>query len=1210
MSNISNPYLRALLEPEQKAEPVAVDYVDYDDDDLLELLLSELADHDEDEEEPTKTADELPDNLAPCEVFPVGGLPPLSPAMPMQWQPTAEEEPAEEDEEEPATPRPLCNAVYEYATAYTAKDYEAPKEENKIIKYDSLIGFAECDILGLKWLQNKSGDGGAMKKIKEYKLPNNILIARIHQKYIQHKLFRTYGQCTPNTLLPLLANSNDLYEVIDRYPFKPYFDIDEPQQAGGSLDINDHLPKYMNVINELFKDADIAVCGNITTEKISFHIVIHNYLVRYPEERDQLKIIAKHIKADEKVYSSSQLMRQINQSKPLQNRPLRIIQGEPKKHIITGFFEVDALYFPNWRDDLKNNDSEHLTIIKMDIQTHKMTTSFNIAKQPKAILNKSIDFDIFTATPLQLLEIAPLGDDNDHEYTARIATFCKYNNVDFEDFINWRLSHKKLHDESEEKARERWRDFWDYKAKNYKPMNIQNFIWLILQDCPSLHIDKHFRDFKNLFNMDNMQGIDRLKVEQLNIDILENTANKYVCLHIGMSGGKTYNTMKYLKECGRPWAWLSPNIALATNTHYRMTADGMKVLNYKDQHTPEARSKIKDADAVICCLNSIHYLADPYNKSYNEGKDYKIIVIDEIESFLLKWFDNSTLNNTKTDKRALWFKFLALLRNAEKVIFLDAFLSRHTLEFIKSIEAETIPLIITRHIEETPRSVQFIENKPKFDLDLLEDLKQGKKIFIFYPYKNRQEHKKYLSMEELSDFLIKEVKEATGKELKGKYYHGETDQKENRDLYNVNESWDGLDFVICNNKITVGVSFEGKKPFDIIYIGIAGMNAPRDILQVSYRPRQLNNELIKICFFDRFNTRPNYKADEHYITGLTGENCPIYNDLVKNILKEKNAPIQQSTVLFTTMAKYKIIDGDNEANEIIKKKVRIYLEQNAIKYSFDDVRDIRPKGATEHIEAEEYHLIQIYKGEATTREQMEYKKYKFYSDFIDLEDYLTIHDCDPENIKLYIEHINTCDELLELEKKNGEEYEMPKLPIKANTCKLWDNEYNIKMSNIWNCRAFETMEAIQDIRYNKESRDYKIFNEFKKMFDGEYIPTADHLNHIIKKKVKLNDDLLNLIFGDKFRSLTKKSSTIHIIKGYYNMTLKRNIIKTKKDKGGHTIAEIHPKSLTIIMDILAIQRQKMGDFSNTETDTDQSPETEMQKLLIVEDDDITTNEDY
>jgi hypothetical protein len=1205
---MNNPYLMAMFEPIQKPEMT--------EDEFIESLADIL---DEEEE-----SDELPDNLISDPVFPVFPYPEPEP------EPAPTPSPLIIGDAYAMAPTPSPCIAYNYIE-YGAEYY--PKADpatvcNRIIKYDNLQGFAEIDVLGLKSLQNKTADGGAQKKIREHKLPNNILIARIWQRYEGRKVFRTYAQCTQNELLERLKVDNGLYEIIDKYPFKPYFDIDEPNTST-NLEIIAHLPKYIDVLNELFKNADFAICGNITDDKISFHIVIHNYLVRDPDERDQLKIIAGHINADDKVYTNGRLMRQINQNKQLQTRPLRIIQGEPKKHIITAFFEPNALQFPEWRDDLKNNDSEHLTTIKMAIQVQKMTTSFNIANQPRAVLNKSIDFDIFTASPLELLQIAPLTDQHDHAYTARIATFCYYNGVPFDEFFKWRIENKKLNNETEESARKRWRDWWDYKAIKYTAMNIQNLIWLILQDCPSLHTDKHFGACKRLLNIDNMQGVDYLKVDQLTADIFTSVPNKYVCVKIGMSGGKTYNTMKYLKEHTGAWAWLSPNIALAMNTHHRMTADGMEVLNYKE-YTGLNSVEIKKADAVICCLNSIHYLADPYDPKYMEGKNYRTIIIDEIDTFLLKWHDNSTLNNTKTDKRALWHKFIRLLRNAEKVIFLDAFLSRITLDFIKAIEADNgatvcnrIPLIITRNIEKTPRKVQFLENKTKFDADLVADLIAGKKLFIFYPYKNRQEHKHYFSMEELDDFLKKAVKEATGRELKSKYYHGDTDLKQNKDLYNVNESWEGLDFVICNNKITVGVSFEGITPFDRVYIGVAGMNSPRDILQVSYRPRQLNDELVKICFFDRFNTRPNFKADEKYIVSETGENCSIYDNLVNNIIAEKNSPIQQTVLLFATMAKYEIIDGNDEADEIIKKKIKIYLDQNQVKYTFTSIKDIDQQIA------EEYHLIQIYKGEATIREQMEYKKYKFRSEFIDLEKYLEANACAIDDIKIFIDYRNERERLTQLQEKTtllekgltpkegdayAMAYEMPELPTEAKECQLWFKEYEIKIAIIWDCRAFESMDALQDIIYNTDSRDYKIFNTFKNMFDGELIPTAEQLNVIIKKKIKLDDDLLNLIFGDRFRTLTKKSSTIHIIKGYYNMTLKRNIIKSKRDKGNHNTASIHAKSETILMCILELQRQKMGNFCTTEASNDQETATDEQinKLLKVcnDNDDITTNEDY
>ena len=63
-------------------------------------------------------------------------------------------------------------------------------------------------------------------------------------------------------------------------------------------------------------------------------------------------------------------------------------------------------------------------------------------------------------------------------------------------------------------------------------------------------------------------------------------------------------------------------------------------------------------------------------------KKYKIVVIDEIESVLNKWFNNTTL---ESNKMINWDRFLDIIRNADKVIFLDAFTSKLTIDFINSI---------------------------------------------------------------------------------------------------------------------------------------------------------------------------------------------------------------------------------------------------------------------------------------------------------------------------------------------------------------------------------------------------------------------------------------------------------------------------------------------------------------------------------------------
>ena len=47
-----------------------------------------------------------------------------------------------------------------------------------------------------------------------------------------------------------------------------------------------------------------------------------------------------------------------------------------------------------------------------------------------------------------------------------------------------------------------------------------------------------------------------------------------------------------------------------------------------------------------------------------------------------------------------------------------------------------------------------------------------------------------------------------------------------------------VDFVMTNNKINVGINYE-KFDFDSVYLSIAGFSSPRDLIQVSYRCRNI-----------------------------------------------------------------------------------------------------------------------------------------------------------------------------------------------------------------------------------------------------------------------------------------------------------------------------------------------------------------------------------
>jgi hypothetical protein len=84
-------------------------------------------------------------------------------------------------------------------------------------------------------------------------------------------------------------------------------------------------------------------------------------------------------------------------------------------------------------------------------------------------------------------------------------------------------------------------------------------------------------------------------------------------------------------------------------------------------------------------------------------------------------------------------------------------------------------------------------------------LKENKKLFIYFPYRRGDGKKVNYSMEKLQEVLEKQ----TGK--KGIIYHGKVNGAVTQTLYNVEEVWKCHDFVITNNKITVGVNYDNEE---------------------------------------------------------------------------------------------------------------------------------------------------------------------------------------------------------------------------------------------------------------------------------------------------------------------------------------------------------------------------------------------------------------
>ena len=146
-------------------------------------------------------------------------------------------------------------------------------------------------------------------------------------------------------------------------------------------------------------------------------------------------------------------------------------------------------------------------------------------------------------------------------------------------------------------------------------------------------------------------------------------------------------------------------------------------------------------------------------------------------------------------------------------------------------------------------------------------------------------------------------------------YNSQVDDKVIKTLKDVNATWINYKFILTNTKITVGVNFD-LQHFDKVYLSMAGFSSTRDIIQVSCRCRKLNTNIIKVCYFEKYNTVKAFINDSDIVI-----NCSVYKKLVTNILIEKMAPLKGSFLLFCEKAGYKIKIN----KEILDAKLSEYI---------------------------------------------------------------------------------------------------------------------------------------------------------------------------------------------------------------------------------------------------------------------------------------------
>lgn len=768
--------------------------------------------------------------------------------------------------------------------------------------------------------KNLSKVGGAQAQAIKESSKTNVVVCSDTQKN-----GRLYGFMDETKFINSLDSNKGLYEIITRYPHKVYFDIDDATNTVS-------LEQCKSLILNTFPNASMAISGSITTNnnecKTSFHIILNNYLICNDADRTYIAVWAKQQQYfDEKVYSKNRLMKCINQSKR-DGRIQEIIENpDYKQHCITCFIEPHSLILPKLTNEMFT-----------EVMIQKSKKLFNLGCLPK--LKKETDKDYYNLTREDILQLLPVGPSYSYDYMHLVARFCYHNGGSWNEYINW------IGCIENENGRRQWDELL-----RFPPISFDCIKLVVAHFYPNIKKDKSYRDFVNTFELPKEMIV---PIETIDQTCFKNP-EKYSIFNVGMGGGKTAQTITYLSQC-YSFCWIAPNKALANNTQFRLNTENVDSFHYESMNTKDkSAGKLIEKNKLIICLNSIHYIP--------KEKVYDTIVIDEIETLLDKFYGTFMNDKIKTRKKENWETFTNIIKNARKVILLDAFITTKTLNFIKSLEFAQVPSIYSRINEPQTRTIKYMDDVEAMIHNIICKIQNGSKIFIFYPYK--KDSGKFHSMEKVFNL----IKEQTGKN--GIFYNADIDDVVKVGLKNVNESWGDAKFIITNNIITCGVNYE-KLDFDYKYLFIASFNTPRDIIQVSYRARYLSTGIIKVCYMGKMNETNCWVDDCAEIQSAS------YSNLYNTILIEKKAPIKRSFQLFCVKAHYKQSTDDYKISAILKKEVNDALEKQQLGYSYETIDDIN-YGDAEHI------VELCFAQSATMYQKIQLQKYYYQLQFVDKE---------------------------------------------------------------------------------------------------------------------------------------------------------------------------------------------------------------------------------
>ena len=956
---------------------------------------------------------------------------------------------------------------------------------------------------------------------------------------------------------------------------KLYFDIDFYEKTIEDYEkVKEHLFEIFKGEGVMMSNENIRETGYVGTKKdmnyISYHIVVNNGMVFENQEHTKnfmdymiLKypILQEYI--DCVVYDKYRNFRMPNQSK---NGKITSIQKDTKS---VGTVQDYLITYSNETYEFYHT----LDVNELDIQI--------IGKKTKKLTNKVKNNTLnhtsyYTAFP-DGFSVSIGENDDSLEYLMK--SIPNNEKVGYDVFLKIGMSLKRTVKDMKKDSK-KGLELWYAWTKQYDDCDYNKLRSLYNGFSTNgagkrtlIHLAKIFnprfdmisKDSKvcKFFDVDrNFMDMDCYDIEERfinnGIDLCEKIMeNKNTIVKSPMGTGKSYGIRKILNNPHVSICYLSCKKAFC-NAMFN-TLEKFGFVNYLN----EEKKSITDFNKIIISIESLKYARDTY--------DY--VFLDECETL----FTNLTGEmNIKSNPVVNNLKLSNLLTNSNHLVYMDAYVSMRTIEFVKEQKKDTeIPVYIENHFKYDKRTYKecmdihmgkkSIKKKDVFVYDIMRSIRKGDKIGICSGSKRLLERVEQCIIEEFPN-------------LKYKFYKSGQGLKE----CNVNKEWNDIKVLMYSPTITAGISYDDipeNIPFDklFLYIGFSKNPLSRDIIQAHKRVRKYTNTEMTVCIMNipnliQYDALPtSRKIIEEYETEFKKD---MYkNDAVLSMTEVEDLKIFQSIYI----------------NNIMERNINDTSLEETMKYFMTYENIIRTGGV--NIEGFEICGEEIMGNTYNSIEDMSLMEYEDLKERLENEDYDSITDSDMERKQKYTyDNILTIKDLdteikqkyydenyLEGEHNFGSKQKAWNTSnfiqrVKEGCIEDWQKDINETVEEInslndmdegevdsiieLKIHKYKKMEVIRDMMnrlglYNKETEDLDINKEFntidiEKMMEVYKPIKVSSINKILTTETHRNSNKEK----EEFSIMNMKSLINVVMNDHMNLVVSKPLTTKKVSIGG------------------------------------------------------------